>query len=251
MVCRAIRASLLALLLVVAFAPAAGAHPALNPSEIAAGEPVAATLVVPHGCNPAGGMPDGASASPTTEFAVRPPADVTLAPQEVAGWSIEVSDAEAVVTWRDDGGATTEPIELPVTITATGAVGDVRYLEAFQACEQGEFRWIGTPDREAEWPAVKLTIASTTSRPADTIPVDTGHEANTADETSNDVPADEGPAAGRGGALAQEDAPPPPPGSEEGGGPLLWVLSGVVLVGGAMVGALLLRRARTDAEGRP
>lgn len=139
---------------------AALAHPALNPSSIPAGQAVDAVLVVPHGCAPGGGMPDmeeGAEAEATVELAVQQRDGVTLQPGEVDGWDVS-DDGEAWV-WTDAGGATTDVIELPVTITIEDGAetGDRFYLKAFQECAGGaSFQWIGTPDEDAEYPAIFL-----------------------------------------------------------------------------------------------
>lgn len=144
----------------LAIPTAALAHPSFNPSSIPAGEAVDAMLVVPHGCAPGGGMPDsddGAEASPTVELAVQQQEGVTLTPGDVEGWDV-TDDGEAWV-WTDAGGATTDVLQFPVTITLDAglAAGDRLYLKAFQECADGNaFQWIGTPDEDAEWPAVLL-----------------------------------------------------------------------------------------------
>jgi uncharacterized protein YcnI len=154
------RAVALAAALTVLTATAAAAHPSFNPNELPGGEPVETVLVVPHGCSPTGGMPDGDDATATTLLELQlTDAVLDLQPGEIEGW--ETSRDGDVVRWEDAGGATTEPIELPVTISLAGDSGEDIYLAAYQACaEGGEFRWIGTPDAEAEWPAAKLTLTS-------------------------------------------------------------------------------------------
>lgn len=150
--------------LLLAVPATALAHPAFNPSSIPAGRSVDAMLVVPHGCAPGGGMPDmeaqDAAAEPTVELAVQQQAGVTLAPGAADGWTV-TDDGEAWV-WRDDGGATTDVIEFPVTVTLADDLdpGARLHLKAFQACAGGSsFQWIGTPDEEAQWPAVLLEVS--------------------------------------------------------------------------------------------
>lgn len=150
------RGTALALALVLLTASVASAHPSFNPNQLPAGEAVDAVLVVPHGCDPEGGMPEDGGASPTVVL------DLQLAPEvtafethEIEGW--EVKREQDVVSWTATDGGTTDPIQLPVTLTVDGPVGEPIYLSAFQECEEGSFRWIGTPDDEAEYPAVKLT----------------------------------------------------------------------------------------------
>lgn len=174
------RALPLAVALTLVTAAAASAHPAFNPNQLPGGEPVETVLVVPHGCSPTGGMPDGDDAVPTTLFELQlSDAIVDLEPAEIDGW--QVSRDGDVVRWEDAGGATTEPIELPLTITLVGDSGEDVYLAAYQACaEGGEFRWIGTPDQEAEWPAAKLTLTSGAVGTA--TPATTDHSAHAVDE---------------------------------------------------------------------
>ena len=102
-------------------AAAALAHPSFNPNAIPPGEAIEVDLVVPHGCAPGGGMPDG-DALPTVELDLEHPEGVTIVPGEVDGWDVE-DDGEAIV-WTDAGGATTDPITFPLTLTVDGEVGD-------------------------------------------------------------------------------------------------------------------------------
>lgn len=151
----------------LAIPAAASAHPALNPSELPPGETVESRLVVPHGCAPGGGMPEtgeddgeGGEAEPTVELAVQKTDDVTMEPMDVEGWDI-ADDGEAWV-WSDAGGATTDVIEFPVmlSIDAGVAPGEAIYLRAYQECADGSsFQWIGTPDEEATYPAIKLAAS--------------------------------------------------------------------------------------------
>lgn len=146
-----------ALLLVLLTAGVASAHPSFNPNELPAGEAVDAVLVVPHGCDPEGGMPESGAASPTIELDLQLTDEVVaFEAHPVDGWEIErVSDGE-VVRWTATDGGTTDPIEFPVTLTVDGPADEAVHLAAFQQCTEGSFRWIGTPDQEAEYPAVRL-----------------------------------------------------------------------------------------------
>lgn len=136
----------------------ASAHPSFNPNQLVPGETAEANLVVPHGCAAGGGMPmgDEGEASPTVELALEQTEGITIEPGDVDGWDV-TDDGEAWV-WTDAGGATTEVITFPVSITLDeGASGDV-WLRAFQECENGEsFQWVATPDEDATWPAVHVT----------------------------------------------------------------------------------------------
>jgi uncharacterized protein YcnI len=169
------RATLVALVTAVTLLPAtiAVAHPGLRPDELRPGETVAAELVVPHGCGNEGGMPEeGEVASPTTEIAVQWPDGIEVWPEEVDGWTTDVTDG--VATWLDDGGATVDAILVPTTVSAASDLAGDVYVSVFQACENGEsFRWVATPGEEGS-PALRLTVAgdpvpqpTTTSTPAD------------------------------------------------------------------------------------
>ncbi len=147
---RPLRLAALTAALVVLSATAAAAHPSLNPNAVPIGEPVETVLVVPHGCSTSDSvMPEEGQAVPTTRFDLQLLAGVTVEPQEVDGWVVE-DDGEAIV-WTADGGATSEPIEFPLTLTVTeGSAGDELDIAAYQECEDGSsYRWTtgseGTP----------------------------------------------------------------------------------------------------------
>lgn len=178
----------------------AAAHPAFNPNELPPGESVESILVIPHGCAPGGGMPDtdetGGGAEPTTELALQHADRVTVEPQEVTGWQV-TDDGEAWV-WSDDGGATTDVIELPVVLTIDEGVatGDVIHLRAYQECADGSsFQWVGTPDEEATYPAIKLAASDDgvgTAEPDPDASTDHGEmDPDTGMSESDDLPADE------------------------------------------------------------
>lgn len=154
------RAAVLATGLTVAVASGASAHPAFDPDQVPGGEPIESTLVIPHGCGADGGMPGEGGGDPTTLIELQlTDAFATFEAADVDGW--DVSRDGDVVSWRDAGGATADPIELPVTFTVAGEADEELYLSLYQACDAGgEFRWIGTPDRQADFPAVKLTLTS-------------------------------------------------------------------------------------------
>lgn len=179
------RASALAVGLTLLTAGAALAHPSFDPNQVPAGEAVETTLVIPHGCAPGGGMPGEDGGNPTTLVELQlTDAIAAFAARDVAGW--DLSRDGDVVTWRDAGGATTDPLELPVSLTITGAAEDELYLSVYQQCEAGgEFRWIGTPDREADHPAVKLTLTSGAVGTEEVADDDLAEVGGTASETAN------------------------------------------------------------------
>lgn len=254
------RGAVLALVLILATAAAASAHPSFNPNRLPAGEAVDAVLVVPHGCNPEGGMPDDGAASPTVVLDLQLTDEITaFEPHDIEGWRIErVSDGE-VVRWTATDGGTTEPIELPITITLEGPVDEELYLAAFQECEEGSFRWIGTPEQEAEFPAVKLT---TTAGEIGTEEMEDGHVDEDHDDHADDDHAESeheeesessepsgAPAVADGGTGTGADDPgaadeSAEPAAETG---VSWIVVAVVLLAAVIGGALLW--ARRSREG--
>lgn len=185
--------------LVVLPAAAAWAHPALNPNQLPTGETTDAVLVVPHGCAPGGGMPNGGEALPTVLFSLARTDGVTVTPEPVDGWDVS-EDAEAV-TWTATDGGTTDVIELPVSVTVSTTPGEDVYVDAYQECEGGDsFRWIARPGDEG-WPAVLLTA---TSGEVGTAPPDDDHMGM--DMSGSETPmADMTPDRGDGSDMAATD----------------------------------------------
>ncbi len=218
--------------LVLAPATAALAHPSFNPNAIPAGEAVESVLVVPHGCAPGGGVPDG-DGVPTTRF--------DLGHTEQVG----ATGRGGTPRWTDAGGATSEPIELPVTITvADGAEGDEIFLPAFQECEDGSsHRWVATPDDAEGDPAVKLEL---TSGPPATVEVEEDDHGASQAPTGAVTPTTPG-------SPEPADVASPSPASavasEESGGTsgimpvVLVIVAGLVLLGGAVA----IRRKKGSA----
>lgn len=165
------RAGTLAAALALVTASAAGAHPGLRPDEVPAGSATEAEIVIPHGCGTEGDVPeDDDDPSPTTQVALEWPDDVEVVPGEVDGWATTVDDG--VTTWDDAGGATTEPIVLPVTVqvAADVAPGDL-HVSVYQECLDGaSFRWQAGPDEEGS-PALRMTVVA--GGPADDDPAGT------------------------------------------------------------------------------
>lgn len=163
--------------LVLLLATAALAHPAFNPNQLPPGEPVDATLVVPHGCS--GGdavVPEEGQAVPTTSFDLQQVDGVRVEPGDVEGWDV-ATDGEAI-SWTDAGGATTDPIELPVTVTIEqGSPGDTVLLSAYQECEDGSsYRWTEGSD---DTPPVRLEVTAGEVDTAEMDMEETDHGADT------------------------------------------------------------------------
>ncbi len=174
--------------LVLLPATAALAHPAFNPNAIPVGEPVDSTLVVPHGCAPGGGMPDG-DAEPTVQLDLGYTDQVAVEARDVDGWRAE-DDGEAIV-WTETGGATTDPIELPVTLTvAEGDEGEQVFLPALQTCQDGStFRWVATPGQDGD-PAVKIELTAGQTGTVD-VP-DEDHDTDDPDVDASDPTSEAG-----------------------------------------------------------
>ena len=186
---RSLRVAVLTAALLVLPATAAWAHPSFNPNAVPIGEAVDAVLVVPHGCSTTEEvMPEEGQAVATTRFDLQLLDGVTVEPREVEGWTAE-DDGEAIV-WTDAGGATTDPIELPVTITVTdGAPGDQLSLSAYQECEDGSsYRW--TEGSEGT-PPVRLELTEGEAGTVDTGDgMDHGSEMDMGTETGSEMDMD-------------------------------------------------------------
>ena len=171
--------------LLVLPATAAWAHPSFNPNAVPVGQAVETTLVVPHGCSTGDNvMPEEGEAVPTVRFDVQLVDGVTIEPHTINGWNAE-NDGEAIV-WTEDGGATTDPLEFPVTLTVEqGSPGDELHLAAYQECEDGSsYRW--TEDSDST-PAILLEL---TEGETGTVAHDDGMDM---DHGSEDAMSSEGP----------------------------------------------------------
>jgi uncharacterized protein YcnI len=187
--------------LVVLPAAAAWAHPALNPNQLPTGATTDSVLVVPHGCAPGGGMPNGGEALPTVLFSLAKTDGVTVTPKPVDGWDL-AEDTEAV-TWTATDGGTTDVIEFPVSVTVDTPAGEDVYVDAFQECEGGDsFRWIARPGDEG-WPAV---LVSATSGAVGTAAPDDDHMGM--DMSGSEMPAADMPPDGMAADMAAEDMGP-------------------------------------------
>lgn len=230
--------------LVVLSATAAAAHPSFTPNAVPVGETVEAVLVVPHGCSTgAGVMPEEGEAVPTTRFDLQLLDGVSVEPGEVDGWVVE-NDGEAIV-WTADGGATTDPIEFPVTVTVTeGQAGDQLEIAAFQECEDGSsYRW--TTGSEGT-PPVRLELTEGETGTVDVADgghgTDMGNEMASAVETHTETPS---------GAPAT-DGPSEQPtdadvefAAEQGASPAIIVIVVVAIVLALAVAVALVVRRRS------
>ena len=133
------------------------AHPSFSPGFAPAGSPTAAELIIPHSCGLDGGMPEtDDEQSPTRIIDVQVPDGATIIPYPKEGWTLVVR-ADGFAWTADDPTETT--IRFDVDVQLDGQAGDTLHVSVYQECVNGEsFSWIGTPDREAEYPAAVLTV---------------------------------------------------------------------------------------------
>lgn len=186
-------------------ASAALAHPSLNPNAVPVGEPVDTTLVVPHGCSSGDQvMPDEDSAVATTRFDLQLIDGVEVEPRDVDGWDVAVDDE--AVSWTDAGGATTDPIELPITLTVhDGEPGDELNLNAYQECEDGQsYRWT---EGSEDTPPVRLELTAGGTGSADQEHTDSHTDDETASEGPTATGTEEEPTEATAEPTATEDTP--------------------------------------------
>lgn len=230
----------------------AAAHPGLRPNELRPGETIESELLIPHGCGTEGDVPDDADvASPTVELGIQWPDGIEIRPMEVDGWTTAVGEEEAVATWLDDGGATTDALLLPLTISASvEAAGDI-LVPVFQACENGEsFRWVAAPGEEGD-PGVSLTVAGEpVPAPAETVTPTPPAASPTASEPAAPTPTPTPSASTSPTATPTPTATATPliaTADEDGGGITGLVITGLV-IGAAIAAALIWRRTRAGDE---
>lgn len=224
--------------LLVVLAPAALAHPFFDPSEAPAAGTTELTLEIAHGCGPD-------ESADTIEVAVDPPDGDVLAevtPRDEDGWTLDVErgdDDELTFVYTADGGAEPAPtFDLEVTTAGDeDDAGDTLYWRVFQDCgDAGSFRWIGTPDDEADDPAVTLDLVAPEPGAGDAATEPTGEASPTPAPTPSPTPS-------------PTDSPSPtaaatPAGEADGTSPWPLVVGGLVVLAvlGAVVWSLVRQR---------
>lgn len=187
-------------------ASAALAHPSLNPNAVPVGEPVDTTLVIPHGCSSDDEVrpEEEDSAVATTRVDLQRLDGVEVEPQDVDGWDVTTDDE--AVSWTDAGGATTDPIELPITLTVhDGEPGDQLHLAVFQECEDGQaYRWT---EGSEDTPAVLLELTEGETGSADHEHTDSHTVGETAPEEPTAAATGEEPTEATAEPTATEDTP--------------------------------------------
>ena len=179
----------LTLVLMLAVAAPAAAHPFVRGGEVPVDSLVPLTLAMAHGC---GG--ESGEGSPTSEVSLEVPQWMRIVEVPAKeGWAIErETDADAevgVVTWSNDDPVEPAP-EFDLEVVVTGEPGQERFLKLFHGCVDGEHRWVGTPEEPAEDPAVRVTLAAgDPERPAPEAAEEPGAEGG--DGTNGPAPIDD------------------------------------------------------------
>jgi uncharacterized protein YcnI len=221
---------------VLALGAPALAHPGFDPNEVPAGREVDAVLVIAHGC----GSEEGGS--PTVEVVAQmPEAVVEVTAEDGDGWDAEVSDTDPIeVSWTATDGGVDGRFELPpLTLLLEGRRGDTVYAKVFQGCEEGEYRWIGTPDEPADDPAVSLTITRTGRAPA---PSPTTAEPTTEPTSETTEPTSEPSPSPTATATPTPTVTATPPPTDDGGGTGWWWVAALLAVAGG-AGIAISRRS--------
>ncbi len=238
------RASAVASLLTLLVATAASAHPFFRDGEAPVRSLATITLDLAHGCTADGGHDQDAQ-SATTAVAVELADAVTFAePHPSDGWVVEVEQADdrvEVVTWTADGGAEPAPA-FDLDVVLEGDEGDDIWFRVVQSCDEQVHRWVGTPDRPADEPAVSLAL---TAPDPDRPPPGPQDQHDAMEETKEEPPMD--------ASEDPDDAPDDPPGDDpvvaaepdDGAAPVGLIAVAAVLLGGGAW--LLFRRGRRDA----
>jgi uncharacterized protein YcnI len=176
-------------------APAATAHVTANPREAPSDSYFKLDFRVPHGCE----------GSPTTRIAVQIPAGVTsVAPQEVAGWEIEITEGElpepvevfgqtvtegvTAVSWEGGPLPDNHMQEFGLSLRFPDRPGETLWFPVIQECEEGDHRWVtipvegeDPPDEPA--PGVTLLAANVEEEAADAYANGDGAAETAAEET--------------------------------------------------------------------
>lgn len=218
----------------------AWAHPSFRPSTADVGVTVDAELVIPHSCGAEGMPEDDEAQSPTSLVEVQVPDGVMVTPHDKDGWTLANTEDGFSYTAEDP---TETTITFPVEYSLSGHEGDTLHVLIYQECvDGGSFSWIGTPDNEAEYPAVALTVGDDTGGNDHVSEPDheSEHSENPTERESGDVGSEEPTEAGD--EVAVDDL-----GSDGNAGTIAVVAGAAALTLGA--GAFLLRRRLQGGPG--
>jgi uncharacterized protein YcnI len=177
-------------------APAA-AHPFFEPREVPADSLATVSLAMAHGCAAADADGDEAhdraeegDEEPTREVAVEVPEQVAyVEPAEADGWELDLETDDgrvAVILWSAEEGTDVPAPEFELDVVVAGESGDEVHWRVMQACDEGVYRWVGTPDQPAEDPAVTMALTDpdpdAPPPPRDDAQADEGEAGSTVDE---------------------------------------------------------------------
>lgn len=227
-------------------ASAALAHPSLNPNAVPVGEPVDTMLVIPHGCSSGDEVrpEEEESAVATTRVDLQLLDGIEVEPAELDGWDVTTDDE--AVSWTDAGGATTDPIEFPITLRVhEGEPGDQLHLAVFQECEDGQsYRWT---EGSEDTPAVLLELTEgetgsadhehTDSHTASEGATDAHEPTETAAPTATDEPTEAATTPNDDDTELEARAEPP-----VSAGPWPWLIALAVLLAAIAGGIVWARR---------
>ncbi|BDZ41995.1 hypothetical protein GCM10025865_12940 [Paraoerskovia sediminicola] len=231
-----------AAVLVALGATAASAHVTITASTTGAGSTAVLTLEVPHGC-------DG---SPTTQVAVRVPAEVTdVTASDVGRWSVQQTEDGLRYT-ADEPLTDGEHDEIEFSVRLPDEVGATLVFPVVQECEVGQAAWTEVSDHDGgedqlDRPAPFVVV--TAADPDSESGTDTHEAAETADADDADdaaatetaVAADvESPGASSDSTEGADGAETTA--SDDSGHPVTYAAAGTLAAGGLVGGAVLLRR---------
>ncbi len=266
---RLLRRSLVAgAALAVVPATAALAHPFVEPDPLPVDTDTTMTLAMAHGCEEEG--PE----QPTSDVALEVPDWLrVIEVPEPDGFEVELEPTErdeqrvGVVRWSAQDPDEAAP-ELDLAVVAGGEPDQERFLRVTQSCDDFTYQWVGTPEDEADDPAVAVTLgepAADAEAPADDEPTpaeqrladatgdgddDAADDAGDGNDGAEDAgePADD-PARNEAADDADEagaDEDPQAAGAEDGGSDLGWLIVVVVVVLG--LGGVLHARSRSSSD---
>ena len=228
----------------------AWAHVTVTPGEVSASGYSKLDFSVPHGCEE----------EATNSVAIQIPAGVvSLTPQVVPGWEIEmvegplaepvelhgemVTEGVTQVTWTGGPLASNHLEVFGLSVRIEGTPGDTLYFPVVQTCDTSEAAWIEIPTEEGEEldmpaPAVTLSEASDGHGHSD----DTAEDDAAEGEGTTDDGATDGDETVAGGEASGADSG----GSSDGAGPMTWI---ALMLGGlgAILGGAALATARRKA----
>lgn len=188
------RAGWLALVLSTLLVLPAAAHPFIaGGGEVPVDSLATVSLNVAHGC----ASETAGEGDPTTEVALEVPEWMWVADvPEPDGWEVSFqTDPEGfatVVIWDALDAVEPAPV-FDLDVVVEGDPGEERFLSVFQACDDFQYRWIGTPDEPADDPAIRVRLvdADPDAPAPERTPIVTPEEEVVEEEPMGEAPADD------------------------------------------------------------